>query len=136
MIDRIIQRFDRRGLSDYVDIIGDMWQSGKPIKLTAEFHEPDITDKQFKALHVWCRQCEQSLNKAMFYRKDALTGTERAWQEGDFKHYIYKPFIKIYKKKFSTKDQNTSEPSEVCLALSGHFSTEHNVQLPPWPSFR
>ena len=95
----------------------------------------EITDKQVKALHVWCRLCERYLNSVMYYRFKSMGGTTK-WIEGDFKYYIYKPFLKVYKGKTSTMDQDSVEPSDICLALSGHFATEWQLQLPEWPNIR
>lgn len=95
-----------------------------------------ITDSQVKALHVWCRQCEKTLNDAKFYRFQSLSGRTKKWREGEFKHYIYKPFLLYYKGKSSTMDQNTCEPSDVYLALAGHIATEYSIQLPEWPSLK
>ena len=65
-----------------------------------------------------------------------MSGKTVKWREGDFKYYIYKPFLKVYTGKISTMDQDTKEPSDVCLALSGHFASEYGLQLPSWPSLR
>jgi len=96
----------------------------------------DISTLQVKALHVWCRQCEDVLNDAKYYRFMVMSGKTIPWREGDFKYYIYKPFLKTYTGKNSTMDQDTTEPSEISLALSGHFATEYQLQLPSWPSIR
>jgi len=80
--------------------------------------------------------CEGALNKSGHYRYAAMSGKRIKWKEGDFKYYIYKPFLDVYMGKKSTMEQNTEEPSEVSLALSAHFHTEYGVQLPSWPSLR
>jgi len=94
----------------------------------------NYTDQQRKALHVWCRQCEKALNDAKLFRHGVLNYKKvYRWGEGDFKHYIYKPFLKTYTGKGSTEDQTSIDPSDIYLALSSHFIQEHNVNLPEWP---
>jgi hypothetical protein len=81
--------------------------------------------------------CEKTLNKAGLFRHGVIDYRKTyRWLEGDFKHYIYKPFLKSYKGKESTEDQNTCDPSEIYLALSSHFIQEHGIQLPEFPSYR
>ena len=110
----------------------------KGLRFTVEWRDDGITEKQFNSMHKWCRMCEQYLNQNKFYRV-SLDGSRRIpWQEGDFKQLIYKPLLKAWKSKASTKDQNTSEPEEIRLALSGHLATAYkeNILLPEWPSHR
>ena len=140
MIERIIQRFDRRGLSDYVDIIGDMWQSGKPIKLTAEYYNPEtpMTDKQRSALHVWCDQVAKVLNDAGLHMiRKAWDGDEMEidWSKMLVKEFIYKPLLDAMTGKDSTEKQSTVNPSDVALHLTRHYA-KRGIVLPPWPSFR
>jgi hypothetical protein len=99
-------------------------------------NEKEITEIQFKALHVWFRQCEAYLNKSGFVRFCAITGKRRKWGKGDFKYYVWKPFIKAVYKKDSTKDHNTIDAQETYLAISAHLSTQHGWLLPSWPSAR
>jgi hypothetical protein len=97
----------------------------------------NYTNQQRKALHLWCRQCERVLNKAGLFRNGVLDYRKQyKWGEGDFKYYVYKPFLDSYAGKKSTEDQSSIDPSDVYLALSGHFQSEHGVQLPEWPSIR
>lgn len=95
------------------------------------------TDQQRKALHAWCRMCEKTLNSKGLFRHGVIDYRKTyRWGEGDFKHYIYKPFLKVYTGKMSTEEQSSVDPSDVYLALSGHFAQEHDVTLPDWPSYR
>jgi len=94
------------------------------------------SDKQRRALHTWCRQCEILLNKEGLFRISPINPKKIfRWGEGDFKYYIYKPFLKGFIGKDSTEDQSSVDPSDVYLALCGHFHTEADVQLPEWPSY-
>ena len=97
----------------------------------------NYTPQQRNALHAWCRMCEKTLNQAGMWRHGSIDYTKiYKWGEGDFKYYIYKPFLKAYAGKLSTEDQDSIDPSNVYLALSSHFQQEHNLQLPEWPSLR
>ena len=91
------------------------------------------TDKQLRAMHLWCRQCEQALNKQYVYKKGALTGKDCKWADGDFKSCVYKPFIRHYKGMGSTKDQGKKTVSEVVEALTAHILQEHGGVLPEFP---
>ena len=99
-------------------------------------NEKEITYTQFNALHLWFRQCESYLNNAAFVRFCAISGRRRRWHEGDFKYYVWKPFIKAVYKKGSTKDHNTIDVQEAYLAISAHLNVQHGWLLPPWPSIR
>lgn len=93
------------------------------------------TNQQRRALHKWCRQCEQYLNQTQNWRVSPINPKRVfRWGEGDFKYYIYKPFLLAYTGKKSTEEQDSVDPGEVYLALSSHFQTDHGMQLPPWPS--
>lgn len=93
-----------------------------------------ITPKQFRALHLWFKWCDELFiaNKFLYY--GALSGKPRRWKLGDFKHGVYKPFILAYKGMHSTKELGTKTPDECLKALAGHIATERGVTLPEWPS--
>ncbi len=93
-----------------------------------------ISDKAFRALHLWFRQCEQELNKYKKPYYGALSGKPRRWQDGDFKQGVYKPFLKIYKNKLSTKDQGPNDVNDCLTALTAHIHQEYDVVLPMFPS--
>ena len=93
-----------------------------------------ITDKQFRALHLWFRKCDHLFIKEGIVYYGALSRSPRKWREGDFKAGVYKPFLFHYKGITSTKDQGTKTPDECLQALSGHIATEKGITLPEWPS--
>jgi hypothetical protein len=93
-----------------------------------------VTDKQFRALHLWFRQCETELNAKNIPYYRPLSGKPSRWREGDFKAGVFKPFIKHYKGMHSTKELNTKDPSEFLEALTAHIAGEHGVLLPQFPS--
>ena len=101
-------------------------------------NENDITEKQFKSLHVWCDKCANYLNGIGLYRCSPVTGKKIPWTKLAFKEDVYKPVLKALSEKKSTKDQSTKDPENVRLAISGHMSTGYkiNVCLPDWPSLR
>ena len=97
----------------------------------------DYTDQQRKALHAWCRMCEKALNNAEVFRHSVLNPQKKyRWGEGDFKYYVYKPFLEAYTGKKSTEEQSSVDPSDIYLALSSHIQQELGATLPEWPSLR
>lgn len=109
----------------------------KGLKYTVEDKTNGITESQFKAMHVWCGMCADYLNTIKVYRCSPVTGRPMPWTKDSFKE-IYKILLATWKGKASTKDQDTIEPSEIVLALSGHLATAHkrNITLPEWPQLR
>ena len=93
-----------------------------------------IKSKQFRALHLWFRQCEETLNAGNVAFYGGLSGKPRRWQDGDFKAGIYKPFLRHYKGLKSTTEQGGNTVNECLEALTSHISTDHGVTLPPFPS--
>ncbi len=95
------------------------------------------SDKQRASLHIWCEQCADTLNKnQMWYHSPLNPNKVLRWDKMRFKNIIYKEYLRVALKKESTEKQNSVDPSEVCLALTAHFQTEHGVQLPQWPSLK
>ena len=93
-----------------------------------------ITDKQFRALHVWFGFAANELNNGGIPRIKSLSGKHGKWCKETFKQDIYKPFIKSFKGMNSTKDQGKKTPTECLEALTAHIATEYNCTLPPFPS--
>ena len=109
----------------------------KGLKFTIEFSDNGITESQFNAQHVWFRWCAEYLNKKGFYRYHSVSGRKIPWTETDFKNDVYKRVLKVWKKKASTKDQDTKDPEDVRLAITGHLAAEYgDIILPEWPSNR
>lgn len=110
----------------------------KGLRLTVEWRDDGITDRQFKALHVWCGMCADYLNQNKHYAFSAVTGKRIKWTKEKFKQDVYKVLLSHWKSKKSTKDQNTRDPEEIRLALSSHLATAYNenIMLPEWPSLR
>lgn len=105
-------------------------------KFTVEWRNNGITKSQFDALHVWIRHCVKYLNGMKLYRCAAVTGRRVPWDERSFKDDVYKVVLKALSEKASTKDQNTTEPNDIRLAISGHMASWYGVDvvLPEWPS--
>ena len=93
-----------------------------------------IKTKQFRALHLWFRQCEYALNAGNVAFYGGLSGKPRRWQDGDFKAGIYKPFLRHHKGLDSTTKQGSNTVNECLEALTSHIATEYGVTLPPFPS--
>ena len=108
------------------------------LSFTVEHRDNGITESQFNAMHVWIRKCVQYLNEKKLYRCAPVSGRMIEWSEEAFKDDVYKVVLKAMSNKVSTKDQNTIDPTDVVLCISGHMSTgyEENVCLPEWPSNR
>lgn len=106
--------------------------------VTVEYCDDAVSKKQLSSMHLWCRWCELYLNQVDAHRVSDITGKLVPWGEGDFKQCVYKPFLKAWKGKKSTKDQNTKDPEEIRMALSGHMASTYkkDICLPEWPSGR
>lgn len=107
-------------------------------KVTIELKINQITPKQFKALHVWCKLCAEHLNTSGFHRLSPVSGRRIPWTLTAFKEDVYKPVLKALTDKVSTKDQSTVEPNDIREAITAHMATGYNetVILPEWPSKR
>ena len=75
--------------------------------VTVEWCNDAVTTTQLKSMHLWCRWCEVYLNSIDAYRVSSITGKMVPWSDGDFKQCVYKPFLRVWKGKASTKDQTT-----------------------------
>lgn len=108
------------------------------LKFTVEWRDDGITEKQFGAMFLWFDWCVKYLNENGFYACSAVTGKRIPWTKDKFHKDVYKVLLKHWKEKSSTKDQNTKDPEEIRLALSGHLATayQENIILPEWPSLR
>ena len=108
------------------------------LKFTVEWRTDGITEPQFSALHVWIRLCVDYLNNKRLYRCSPVTGKKILWTERAFKEDVYKVVLKALSDKDSTKKQNTVEPNDIRLAISGHMAAGYkdDVCLPDWPSLR
>lgn len=95
------------------------------------------TDKQRRSLHVWCGQCAEKLNEnQMWYHAPLNPKKVFPWTMIRFKNAIYKEYLITVLGKSSTEQQDSVDPAEVYLAISGHIATEYGIQLPEWPSNR
>ena len=111
-------------------------KAGKKVYL--EYSTDDITPKQFRALHVWCKLCAEHLNTAGFHRLSPVSGKRIPWTLTAFKEDVYKPVLKALTDKDSTKKQSTVDPNEIREAITAHMATgyKETVILPEWPSNR
>ena len=93
-----------------------------------------IKTKQFRALHLWFDQCDAIMISIKQPYHKGMSGKKRNWRKDDFKHGVFKPFLREYKGLDSTKKQGTNTLNECFHAISGHIVTEYGVTLPPFPS--
>ena len=111
----------------------------KNLAFTVEWRDNGITEKQFNSMHVWFEWCAKYLNDNKWYACAAVTGRRIPWTKERFKQDVYNVILKHWKEKRSTKDQNTSDPEHIRLALSGHLASAYDdktITLPEWPSLR
>ena len=108
------------------------------LAFTVEYRDNGITEAQFKAMHVWIHHCVKYLNDLCLYRCSPVSGKKIPWTDLAFKEDVYKVVLKAMTNKTTTKKQNTIEPNDIVLCISGHMATgyERNVCLPAWPSNR
>ena len=111
---------------DIAQAVFDLIEEGK---VKVDISLITITDKQFRALHLWFRRCEKALNEANIPCYGRLSAKPGRWYEGDFKGGVYIPFLRAYKGICSTKDQGTKTPDECLKALSGHIASEYGATL-------
>ena len=106
----------------------------KNLAFTVEYRDNGITEKQFKAMHVWCRLCAEYLNDKKLYRLSPVSGKQIPWTLIAFKEDVYKVVLAALGKD-STKKQDTIEPNTIRLAISAHMATgfKADVMLPEWP---
>lgn len=111
----------------------------KGLKFTIEYRDDGITQKQFRALHVWFKLCCEYLNESNHYRLSPVSGKKIPWTLTAFKEDVYKPVLNAVSEKKSTKEQNTVEPHEIREIITAHLATawqDKTITLPEWPSNR
>ena len=116
----------------------ELWRELVPLLLESnvvvKYAPETISDKAFRAMHLWFRQCEKQLNSNGIRQHAGLSGKETSWQDGDFKQAVYKRFLRYYLGKSSTKDQTNNDLSECLTALTAHVAQEYGCTLPMFPS--
>lgn len=105
----------------------------KKFNVRVKVEKITLSPKEFRAMHLWFRQCEKELNAHGSFRYSELSGKKTPWQEGDFKH-AFKKFIKAYAGLDSTKEQSHNILDEAVKALTAHIIEIENVTLPDFPS--
>tara|TARA_R110000803_G_scaffold46533_1_gene97621 strand:+ start:1435 stop:1845 length:411 start_codon:yes stop_codon:yes gene_type:complete len=95
------------------------------------------TELQNKAVWVWCTQVAEILHKnGLRFEVKVLKPIFIPYDKDLVHTWIYKPVLKAWTDKNSTKDMNTIEPSEVTTIISAHFATERAITLPAFPNWR
>ena len=119
----------------FIDLYVDNGQ--KPCELTFTLTKGKYSEKQRKALHVWCGLLANTLNDAGRYRVMLSPINRREieyeWDMESVKKDIYKPLLKAMTGKISTEEQTSVNPSEVAQTISKHFG-DSGMTCPPWPS--
>ena len=96
-----------------------------------------ITDKQFKGLHVWLQAMADTLNDAGLDMKHVLKPeVDIPWTKLTVKEFIWKPILKVVQDEDSTLDMTTTDPDEILNIIARFMGEKHGVVIPPWPSNR
>jgi hypothetical protein len=99
--------------------------------------EKPVTDRQFKALHVWCRLMADLLDvHGLDMRKTLKPEIEIPWDGRTVKEYIWKPVLAAMTLKDSTKDMSTVDPTAILQVIGRHFAEKHGIEIPEWPDRR
>ena len=95
------------------------------------------TDLQNKSVWVWCTQVAEILNKnGLRFEVKVLKPIYIPYDKDLVHEWIYKPVLKAWTGKNSTRDMDTIEPSEVTTIIAAHFATERAITLPAFPNWR
>lgn len=98
----------------------------------------NYTDKQRKALHLWCQLCAQHLNSIDVLRTVIcpITGDEitSPWTKDTFKEDVYKAILNAITGKTSTNQQTRTDPTDVVETIRSAFSRSQCIILPEWPT--
>jgi hypothetical protein len=102
--------------------------------------EKPITDRQFRALHVWCDLLAAMLEDAGVTRQAVYEyihtkGMEMPWTKEAVKE-VAKIVIKAMWDKDSTTQMSTTDPDMLVRIMSKFFGENWGVNVPPWPDNR
>jgi hypothetical protein len=120
--------------NNFVQYRANMLLAGKaPV---VEFVDTEISPTQFNSLHQWLGDCADHLNNAGLDMRLAISKRKASidWTKESFKAVWYKPLLDAIADKGSTKEQTAKDVERVESTLRRHFSTEHGIQLPHWPT--
>ena len=93
------------------------------------------TDRQRRALHVFCEQLATALNDAGMDMKRTLRAeAEIPWTQKAVKDYLWRPVQEAMTGKQSTTELSTVDPTAIHEALARHLAVRLGVECPPWPT--
>ena len=93
------------------------------------------TDKQNKALHLWCTLMADELNNdGLDMRKVLKENVNIPWTKTTVKEYIWRPIQKALTTKISTTEIDTNEPSVIWEIINRHLGEKFGVEVPSFPS--
>ena len=99
-------------------------------------HSEKRTDKQNKALHVYCELLAEALNNAGLDMKAVLKPEiDIPWTQISVKEHLWRPIQRIMMDKESTTELDTVNPSDIHRVLDRHIAEKFGVSI-PWPSNR
>lgn len=94
------------------------------------------TNRQNKALHLFCRHLSTVLNDAGLDMTAVLKeGVEIPWDEEGrmVKKHLWKPLQEVMLDIESTADANTTDYNKVYEVLVRHLAAKKGIIPPPWP---
>lgn len=94
------------------------------------------TNKQSRALHLWCKMLAEELNEAGLTIEKTLTGkAEILWHKDTVKQILFKQIMKKYTLKTSTTQLTTKELIDTAEQLTKYLAEQHGL-LVEFPSIQ
>jgi len=85
-------------------------------------------------LHLYCERLAEALNDAGLDMKTVLKpGVEIPWTKESVKLHLWKPIQKAMTDTDSTREMETTDPSEIYEVLNRHLAQKFGVSV-RWPS--
>jgi hypothetical protein len=121
------------GMRRFLEIVHEEKAAGR--RVTVEFVQPEASQKQKNALHLWCNMVADTLNAAgLDMRKAVREEIDIPWTKESVKTYLWKPLQQYMTGYESTKRPSRTQYPEISDTLVRHFACKFGVQLPPWPT--
>ncbi len=102
------------------------------------FYEVDIknmdkrTAQQNKAIHKWCEQISNKLNKENFFIQDVIKMNTK-WTMTKVKEMVFKPVVKsLYTKDSTTKLKK--DEFELVIDTVTRYMSQKGIEIPEFPN--
>ncbi len=97
--------------------------------------EKKRSNKQNRALHLWCSLFADTLNEAGLDMKVVLKPeVDIEWNKDTIKKYIWKPILEAITQKCSTAEMSTVDPNKVWEVINRHLGQKFGVEIPKFPN--